>query len=38
MKKDNLVELIELLMEDEEPETGLEDGQVDTSDGTIVTL
>ena len=40
MATDNLTELIELLqkLEDVEPDSELEDGQVLASDGTIVTL
>lgn len=40
MKKDNLVELIELLieLEDVESDSGLENGQVYASDGTVATL
>jgi len=40
MKKENLVELIELLieLEDVESDSGLENGQVYASDGTVVTL
>lgn len=40
MATDNLTDLIELLaeLEDMGPDSNLEDGQVYTSDGTIVTL
>ena len=40
MKLDNLTDLIELLLklEDVEPDSDLEEGQVYTSDGEIVTL